>query len=289
MTEAAIAQALNDEGQLTDLNRPWTRATVHQVLTNEKYIGNNVYNRVSYKLKEHRVRNPPEKWIRAEAAFDAIVPVEAFERAREIILERSRRLTDEDFLTRLRLLLEERGAVSGLIIDERPGMPSSSAYRYRFGSLLRAYELVGYRPARDYRFVEINKRLRALHPELTEELRQGLAGVGAHAEDTPDGLLRINRELSLSLAIARCRQTTGGAFRWRFGFDTSLVPDITIAVRMAAGNERPLDYFFFPAFDLAGGGLRLAEENGLSIDAYRFDDLSELFELAVRVPFAEAA
>ena len=40
-----IATLLNDEGTLTDLERPWTRGTVHQVLTNEKYIGNNVYNR----------------------------------------------------------------------------------------------------------------------------------------------------------------------------------------------------------------------------------------------------
>ena len=50
-TETEIAAALNDEGILTDLGRPWTRGTVHQVLTNEKYIGNNVYNRASFKLR----------------------------------------------------------------------------------------------------------------------------------------------------------------------------------------------------------------------------------------------
>ena len=33
---------------------------MHQVLTNEKYIGNNVYNRVSFKLKKKRVINPPD-------------------------------------------------------------------------------------------------------------------------------------------------------------------------------------------------------------------------------------
>jgi hypothetical protein len=36
----------------TDLGRDWTRATVREVLTNEKYIGNNVYNRISFKLKK---------------------------------------------------------------------------------------------------------------------------------------------------------------------------------------------------------------------------------------------
>lgn len=37
--EREIAEILNARGILTDLGRPWTRATVHEVLTNEKYIG----------------------------------------------------------------------------------------------------------------------------------------------------------------------------------------------------------------------------------------------------------
>ena len=44
-----------------------------QVLTNEKYVGNNVYNRVSFKLKKKRVANPADIWIRAVGAFEPIV------------------------------------------------------------------------------------------------------------------------------------------------------------------------------------------------------------------------
>ncbi|MCZ7253168.1 recombinase family protein, partial [Salmonella enterica] len=47
MSECEIANALNAEGVLTDFERPWNRGSVHQVLTNEKYIGNNVYNKTS--------------------------------------------------------------------------------------------------------------------------------------------------------------------------------------------------------------------------------------------------
>ncbi len=50
--ESEIAATLNSQGVQTDLGRAWTRGTVHQVLTNEKYIGNNVYNRTSFKLKK---------------------------------------------------------------------------------------------------------------------------------------------------------------------------------------------------------------------------------------------
>ncbi len=55
LSESEIAAELNERGILTDLGRAWTRATVHQILTNEKYIGNNVYNRRSFKLKRKRV------------------------------------------------------------------------------------------------------------------------------------------------------------------------------------------------------------------------------------------
>jgi DNA invertase Pin-like site-specific DNA recombinase len=55
-SEREIAMVLNQQGVLSDFGRPWTRASVHQILTNEKYIGNNIFNRVSYKLKQRRCR-----------------------------------------------------------------------------------------------------------------------------------------------------------------------------------------------------------------------------------------
>ena len=49
--EAEIADILNREAPCTDLDRPWTRGTVHQILTNETYIGNKFYNYKSCKLE----------------------------------------------------------------------------------------------------------------------------------------------------------------------------------------------------------------------------------------------
>jgi hypothetical protein len=42
-------------------------------LINKKYIGNNVWDRGSFKPKRKRVRNTPEIWIRAEGAFEPII------------------------------------------------------------------------------------------------------------------------------------------------------------------------------------------------------------------------
>ena len=77
-SESEIAKSLNAQGVVTDFGRAWNRATVHQVLTNEKYIGNNVYHRTSFKLKRKHVENPPDKWIRADGVFEGIVEPEPF-------------------------------------------------------------------------------------------------------------------------------------------------------------------------------------------------------------------
>ena len=169
-SETEIAIALNLEGSVTDLGRPWTRGVVHQVLTNDKYVGDNVYNRISYKLKQKRVVNPPEMWIKAEGVFEGIVDRDFFEAAQRIILDRSRKLNDEQLLERLSALLAEKGWLSGLVIDEVDDMPSSATFRHRFGSLMRAYQLVGYSPSRDYRYIETNRALRALHPTVVSDV-----------------------------------------------------------------------------------------------------------------------
>jgi len=288
--ERQIAEQLNAEGRRTDVGRDWTRGTVHQVLISEKYVGNNVFNRVSHKLKGRRIRNPPDMWIRANGAFRPVVDSAVFAKAQAIIAERTRRLDDAAMLEALRRLCEVHGALSGLIIDEQDDMPSSSSYRSRFGSLLRAYSLIGYRPDRDYRYIQINQHLRDLFPQVVAEVVAGIRTVGAEViEPGPAGLLVVNDELTLSIVIARCRETGAGAYRWRVHFDVGLAPDITIAVRMEGGNRRARDYYLFPKLDLLGGRLRLAEENGLSVDAYRFESLGELFDLSARIPFALAA
>ncbi len=164
--ESEIATLLNDKGLITDQGRPWSRGTVHQVLTNEKYIGNNVFNRRSFKLKKKRIKNSPDMWIRADNAFEAIVDPKVFFTAQGIIRERNRRFSNEEMLERLKRLFDHHGYLSEKIIDESEDMPSSDIYHRRFGSSIRAFELVGFIPERDYRYIEINRSLRGLHEEI---------------------------------------------------------------------------------------------------------------------------
>lgn len=263
---------------------------MHQLLINEKYIGNNVWGRTSCKLKGAHVRNDPSAWIRADAAFIGIVPQALFGAAQAIIHERSEKLSDEQMLDVLAKILERNGYLSGLIIDEADNCPSSSSFRARFGSLLRAYTLVGFAPDHDYRYLETNRKLRALHPGVIERVLDGIKRIGGSVRIDPDtDLLTINREFTASVVIVRCFQTGAGSRRWKLRLDTKLKPHLTVAVRMDAANETPQDYYLLPRLDMREAVLRLADYNGLSLDAYRFDSLEPFFRMAARTPLKEAA
>jgi DNA invertase Pin-like site-specific DNA recombinase len=287
-TESEIAVLLNEKRIRTDLDCSWTRGTIHQVLTNEKYIGNNVFNRRSFKLKKKRVENSPELWIRAENAFEAIVDPQIFFTAQGMIRERNRRFSDEEMLERLSRLFDQHGYLSGLIIDESENMPSSGSYQRRFGSLIRAYEFVGFKPDRDYRYIEINKTLRAMHPGIVADTIAAIESLGGSVGcDDKTDLLSINGEFTASIVISRCFHTPAGSSRWKIRLDTGLAPDLTVAVRMNTTNEEPLDYYFLPLFDMSTDRIHLADENGLMLDAFRFDSLNYFFSMAERTHFSE--
>ena len=288
--EQEIATLLNSQGRLTDFDRPWTRATVHQVLTNEKYIGNNVFNRQSFKLKKKRVRNDPQMWVRSDGAFEAIVDPEKFFVAQGMIRERSRKFSDEEMIEKLRHVFKEHGFLSALIIDEHEGMPSSGCYRSRFGSLVRAYELVGYRPDRDYSFIEINKYLRKYHADAVERTIAAIERSGGSVtQEQETELWLVNGEFRISIIVARSSYTKAGSLRWRLRLDTGLKPDITIALRMNDENKELHDYYVLPMEEINSPKLLLCENNGLFLDAFRFDTLDYFFELTKRSGILEVA
>jgi len=290
LVESEIAGRLNELELKTDLGRSWTRATVHEVLTNEKYIGHNVYNRTSFKLKKLRVVNTQEMWVRKENAFDPIVPSEVFYTVRGIMQARARRYTDDELIRRLRNLYQHRGFLSGLVINETEGMPSTAVYSHRFGSLLQAYQTVGFSPDRDYRYLEANRFLRLYHPEIVVQVERSIAELGGLVvRDPATDMLTLNDEFSVSLVLARCQEHGAGRYSWKIRFDTSLAPDITVAVRLDRTNRNALDYYLLPRLDFDYGRIRLKESNPIEFEAYHFDSLDYLYSMAERARVRKAA
>jgi DNA invertase Pin-like site-specific DNA recombinase len=290
-SESEIATRLNSEGWKTDLGRLWTRSTVHEVLTNEKYIGNNLFNRSSAKLKTKLKPNPENEWIRKNGAFIPIIDSERFYKVQEIIKNRQRKISNDELLDYLQKLKEQKGRLSAMIIDEAEGIPPSSLYSRRFGGLLRAYQLIGYIPAHDYRYIEINRRLRLLHNDITNDTISRLESICGQPfiVDPETHLLEINHNLYISIVISRCFRTSSGRSRWKIRFDTGLSPDITVAVRMNLDNQEIYDYYILPFLEFGKENLKLYEENQGLLDSFRFDSLDQILRMSININLDEVA
>ena len=134
--------------------------------------------------------------------------------------------------------------------------------------------------------------LRGLHKNIFEETIDKIQEIGGDVKiDAENDLLNVNDYFTASIVICRCKQLPNDSLRWKVRFDTSLFPDITIAVRMSADNKNVLDYYLLPALDFRDPKLLLSEQNKGILDSYRFPDLSQLFEMARRnsIRYWEAA
>ncbi|EJV3995272.1 recombinase family protein, partial [Salmonella enterica] len=87
--EFIIAERLNEQNIPAENGTLWTRAKIHQILANEKYIGNNIYNKTSSKLKSRLVKNPKHEWVRCDKAYKPIISKKKYNKAQEIIQLRS--------------------------------------------------------------------------------------------------------------------------------------------------------------------------------------------------------
>lgn len=287
--EIVIASELNRKQIIAENNTAWTRGKIHQILTNEKYIGNNVYNKTSFKLKQRHVINPEEQWIRFNGAYDPVISIEKFNFADEIIRARSQVLSEEILLEKLRELLLRKGRLSGLIIDEEELLPSSSVYRSRFGSLLRVYQLVGFNPKTDYSWLETKKYLKGVNTDITNTIINNIYQSDGWVSDSSNsGILNINDEFTLAIQAVRCQRTSPTNLRWRINFNHALAPDISIAARMDSLNETVTDYYIFPSIDLILNNMYLKEQNPFSFEFYRFDTLKLLYQLVKRTAIPEA-
>ena len=151
--EQQIANILIGQGARNEFDRPWTGQRVRYMLRSEKYAGHNVWGHVSFKLHKTQVRNAPELWLRANRVFEPIIDQSTFDAAQAIfrdrlihpICGRGRMYSDKEMLAALKRLRKRKGHLSRRIIDLDDEVQSAGAYENRFGSLRRAYQLIGFK------------------------------------------------------------------------------------------------------------------------------------------------
>jgi hypothetical protein len=161
-------------------------------------------------------------------------------------------------------------------------LAAACTYRVRF--------TVGFTPGRDYRYIETNRFLRQLHPEIVAQTEKKIADLGgAVLRDPATDLLTVNNEFTACLVLARCQTHENRRNHWKVRFDTSLLPDITVAVRLDHDNAAALDYYLLPRLDFGQPRIQLADQNSIEFESYRFDTLDYLYGMAERARLRRAA
>ena len=275
-----IARMLNKRGIPCVEGRPWTRYVIRYMVTNPKYIGANVTNRLSAKLGGRRVKNPREQWVRKDNAFQAIVNPELYRKAEEEAEARSGFLTDEELLERLRRLLRKHGKVSERLLKASSDMPCGQVYATRFGGLAEAYRRIGYKPYRNLSWVERDRTLVPIRREFIAQVVDALKSMGASVQqDVRRQFLTVNDRLNVRLSIVRCR-----AYKrinsWKLQLNSPLKPDVTVFARLAPGNETILDYFCVPQSRRKLTQITVSPLTPPTRDVEQFTDLAFLKDFA---------
>ncbi|MGY3618101.1 recombinase family protein [Bradyrhizobium sp. USDA 10063] len=247
-SESQIACELNADGVLNHCGRAWSGSTVRNLLRNENYIGNNVYNRMNLRLGQKARRNPPDLVIRAPEVFEPIVDKSIFLQAQEKIQPQRRLLlTSDEMLSRLRTVLQEKGRLSRTIIDKSPILPTNDVYAWRFGGLKNAYSLIGYFPDENFRNVEAKHALVETLSAAADEIVAGIENARQWAAyDPATSVLTVNGALTVSISIARCVRDRKWP-RWISSRRIDYTRDLYLAARMNETNSRILDYLLLPA------------------------------------------
>ena len=284
-TAVEIASALNARGLVTEFGRPWTGACVGTILASEKYVGNIVWNRISHRLLQNRLRNPPSALVRADNVIEPLVPRALFDRAQAIRRARTYLRPDEELLADLTKLLKQRGRLSSPIIDAAPSCHSASIYAHRFGSMNAAYQLIGYDGSANYRKLDIRRRLIQIRQQTIENLMSDIDGVGGSAlYDPQTKIMRVNDEFSVAIWTAQYRMNVTGFPRWPFWKRGLIGPEVTILIRMESDNQTVRDFLIAPAHEAQSALHMLKADNGVRLDAFLFASLDPVVEMARREP-----
>lgn len=283
-----IAAMLNEEGFHYTDRQPWKEERVLRILKNPLFVGCSIWGKTKRYLGGSSVSVPPERWARVPGAFTPIVDQATFDRAQRAIKARrtNPKKSDEYLLERLRRVLVREGKLTQKILKGRHHFDHRN-YCKRFGSVLRAYEMVGYKPPEfTLRSVAGFLKMRRLRAELLGRLKElfpdSLSLIrlpGQYQREIAD----LGGGLKLAIHMGRpVRGTTRGA-RWvvRAHREERGLPALICTVD---SRFRLLEYFVVPEF---GKGIKKCKVFGRD-DPWlqagkRLESLDQFRETAIKV------
>ena len=154
-------------------------------------------------------------------------------------------------LEALKRLLARHGRLSLSLVKESPDVPSPSTYRLRFGSLRKAYELIGYGRADQFGSIDLRRRTQALREELVAQIEVlfpsevSVVRRGGRWRSR----LRLRSGLTVSVLVARSIKAWKETVRWQIDPVKRERKHVTLLARLDEENLCFLDYHVLPSID----------------------------------------
>jgi DNA invertase Pin-like site-specific DNA recombinase len=278
-SQASIARLLNNERVPNHRGTPWSEGMIRNILGNEAYIGNSVYNRKSFRLKQVMKKNPPELWIRATGLFEPIVDKSIFNKAQALLKEQYVRLSDEQLLKKLREALAVNGKLSVSIMAAMDGVPSAALYAYRFGSLREAFRRVGYvNSERDFDYLDARQQSDTELSRQASVLATRIRALGAAAIfDAETKVMTVDGRLAISLRMARYYVSPRHAPAWLVHRRIIEPAKLILALRLDENRNREVnDYFLLPLNEMATERINLTTTSRSRFAVYRCPTMDDV-------------
>lgn len=283
----SIAARLNGDGVPYLPESRWTVCSVIRTLHQTKYMGVQIWGRSTEALSTPRRSVPRENWIISDTGFEPIVPREVFERAEKAYAQLTHRLTNEEMLDKLRVIISEHGRLTRTLIDQTPSCPGLTTYYKRFGGLRNVYAQLGLRSSEEATAL-LSKRQNLLF--VRDTLGKSIL------EKFPDQFSAVRRNrrvrmrlrlrstgLIISVVIGRWHPTRSGGGRWTICIPKNERKYLAVVALLDQDNESVRELRVMPHTKYSTRQMQVREGSGWFSEGERVDNLDDLLSAVNRV------
>jgi DNA invertase Pin-like site-specific DNA recombinase len=245
-TISDITRELNRRGIKNFSGAEWKYQGVSNILTHPKYSGCCVYGRTTQKLCTPTIKLPKDDWILTPDAFEPIVDARTFEKAQKILYSRTVNKSNDQVLREMKEHLASKGKLSVKAINKSETLPSPSTIRHRFGSLRKAYSLIGYADP-THAYVDVRERTHQIRNDLLARIIASGPGEIAvvQANFRWRARLRLPNRVVISVLLARALPIWKDTVRWIVDPNSKERTLPTLLARLRFGSTDFMDFHVF--------------------------------------------
>jgi DNA invertase Pin-like site-specific DNA recombinase len=271
-----IAEELKQRKVPLPTKQQWNQYTVKRILTHPKYCGTAVYNRTTERLRAKSRPLPKSDWVVMPNAFEAIVPQLLYEAAQQKLMQKFRNQSNAEVLEKLKAILEAHGRLTHSTLKQHRLSPS--AITHRFGSLIRAYELSGYKSPH----LGVSENRRSSHGfkiEVMRRLVEIFPAVVCTENRSHKTFLKLKGGLRVAVRICRSLALRKKGRVWVVQHARNENCRVTLLVGLNAGNSS-IEAFFLSGRLGNRHKIHITERHELLLKGLHISDLNQ-FMIAI--------